>query len=129
MPSAAHFVVLRGRRAGGGWVGSGGRGASGGGGGGGRVEPLYFKLALEERPEQPQEALVAHRRILEHLLYNLLLFITRLRKLPIIRLVIYSMCILSSSFSDRVEFDFAWFNFRGLNKLFCVIKEKYVKKI
>lgn len=47
----------------------GGRGCGGGGRGrgrgGGGVEPLDLELSPEQRPEQPQERLVAHRRVLQ----------------------------------------------------------------
>lgn len=51
---AADFVIC-------GRGGAGGRGGGGGSGGGGRVEPFDLELASEQRSEQPQEALVAHR--------------------------------------------------------------------
>ena len=54
--AATHLVVGRGGGRG------GGRGR--GGGGGGWVQALDLEGAAEERPEQAQERLVAHRRVL-----------------------------------------------------------------
>lgn len=51
--ASAHLVV-------------GGRGGGGGGGGGrGRVKTLDLEGSAEQRPEQPQERLVSHRRVLD----------------------------------------------------------------
>ncbi|CAH2218143.1 jg23185 [Pararge aegeria aegeria] len=50
-----------------GWRGAGGLcgGGGGGGGGGGRVEAFDLELSAEQRPEQAQKRLVAHRRVLK----------------------------------------------------------------
>lgn len=48
-------------------VGGAGGGGARGGGGGGRVQPLDLEGSAEQRPEQAQERLVAHRRVLQHI--------------------------------------------------------------